>query len=145
MPRWSTSYCSFTSRVNAFSVIAMNGSSYGTSNTGNPSPSASSHERRGQRVVVEAGAEPEAGQVMAGQEPRELALAPVGVELDAGGQQQLAARQPGRRVRQLRDVDPADGRVRAILARRELEPHLGHEPSNGEHGISGERSAPTPR
>ena len=34
MPRWSTSYCSFTSRVNAFSVSAMNGSSYGTSNTG---------------------------------------------------------------------------------------------------------------
>ena len=29
MPRWSTSYCSFTSRVKAFSVSAMNGSSYG--------------------------------------------------------------------------------------------------------------------
>ena len=27
MPRWSTSYCSFTSRVKAFSVSAMNGSS----------------------------------------------------------------------------------------------------------------------
>ena len=27
MPRWSTSYCSLTSRVNAFSVIAMKGSS----------------------------------------------------------------------------------------------------------------------
>jgi hypothetical protein len=27
MPRWSVSYCSFTSRVNAFSVSAMNGSS----------------------------------------------------------------------------------------------------------------------
>ena len=27
MPRWSTSYCSFTSRANAFSVSAMKGSS----------------------------------------------------------------------------------------------------------------------
>jgi hypothetical protein len=25
--RWSTAYCSLTSRVNAFSVIAMNGTS----------------------------------------------------------------------------------------------------------------------
>ena len=47
------------------------------------------------------------------------------VELDAGRQQQLAARQPRRRVGQLRDVHPAHRRVRAVLARRELEPHLG--------------------
>ena len=62
-----------------------------------------------------------------------------------GRQQELAARQPGRRVGQLRDVHPADRRVRAVLARRELEPHLGREPSYGEHGISGGRSAPRPR
>jgi hypothetical protein len=42
-------------------------------------------------------------------------------------------------------VHPADGGVRAAVARRELEPHLGHEPSHGEHRISVERSAPRPR
>ena len=47
MPRWSTSYCSFTSRAKAFSVSAMNGSSYGTSNTGKSSCVASSTSAAG--------------------------------------------------------------------------------------------------
>ena len=49
------------------------------------------HEARRQRVVVEAGAEPEAGQVPTAQQPHELALAFLGLELDAGGQEQLPA------------------------------------------------------
>ncbi len=103
------------------------------------------HQRGGKRLVVEAGPEPEPGQVVPREQPHELALALVGVELDPGRQQELAARQPRRRVGQLRDVHPANRRVRAVLARRELEPHLGREPSYGEHGISGGRSGPTPR
>ena len=71
------------------------------------------------------GAESEPGQVVSGEQPDELALALLAVELDAGRQQELTARQPGRRVGKLRDVHPAHGRVRAVLARRELEPHLG--------------------
>jgi hypothetical protein len=102
-------------------------------------------ERLRQRVVVEAGAEAEPGEVMPRQGPHELALALVGVELDPGRQQQLAARQPRRGIGQLGDVDPANRRIGAVLACRELEPHLGREPSNGEHRISGARSAPTPR
>ena len=42
IPRCSTSYCSFTRCANALSVIAMNGISYGTSNSGKPRRSASS-------------------------------------------------------------------------------------------------------
>jgi hypothetical protein len=51
--------------------------------------------------VIEAGAETESRQMVPGQEAHELALALVAVELDARGQQELAARQPGRRVGKL--------------------------------------------
>src|SRR4051794_32490716 len=47
MLRCSTSYCSLTSAANAFSVIAMNGSAYGTSNTGNDCARASSSSASG--------------------------------------------------------------------------------------------------
>jgi hypothetical protein len=100
------------------------------------------HERGRQLLVVEARAEAKSRQMVPGQQAHELALALVRVELDAGGQQELTARQPGRRVGKLGDVYPADRRVGARVARRELEPHLGHEPSYGEHAISGGRSAP---
>ena len=64
MPRCSTSYCSLTSRPNAFSVIAMNGISYGTSNSGKPVPVGLLDHRLRDGLVLEAGAEPEAGQVV---------------------------------------------------------------------------------
>ena len=45
--RWSTAYCSLTRWENAFSVIAMNGVSYGTSKSGKPSSSAASRRPGG--------------------------------------------------------------------------------------------------
>ena len=45
--RRSTAYCSFTSRVNAFSVMAMNGSSYGTSKSAKPCSSAAARSASG--------------------------------------------------------------------------------------------------
>ena len=45
--RRSTAYCSLTSWVNAASVIAMNGTSYGTSNTGNSRSAATSSSGSG--------------------------------------------------------------------------------------------------
>jgi hypothetical protein len=50
MLRWSTSYWRFTSAVNAFSVMAMNGSSYGTSNTGSDASRAASSSAWGTRL-----------------------------------------------------------------------------------------------
>ena len=50
VPRSSTAYCSLTSRAKARSVIAMNGISYGTSNTGMPRSSASSTSAFGSRL-----------------------------------------------------------------------------------------------
>ncbi len=76
MLRWSTSYCSFTSDVNAFSVIAMNGSSYGTSNTGKPSAARLLEQRLRDRVVVEPGAEAEPGDVVRRQPLDQLRAAP---------------------------------------------------------------------
>ena len=48
--RRNTAYCSFTSREAARSVMAMNGTSYGTSNTGNPCASAVSRSVSGTRA-----------------------------------------------------------------------------------------------
>ena len=103
--------------------------------------------RPGSSVVVEAGAEPEPGQVVPGEQPHELALALLGVELDAGREQQLAARQPGRRIGQLRDVHPADRGVGAVLAGRKLEAHLGRRGPgrSAASAVSVGRSGPTPR
>jgi hypothetical protein len=43
--RWSSTYCSLTRRENRASVMAMNGTSNGTSNTGKPARSAASRTR----------------------------------------------------------------------------------------------------
>ena len=87
----------------------MNGTSYGTSNSGKPCSSAASRSASGIVLVREAGAEPEPGQPVAG-EPRDVLALRLGpFELQAGGQQQLAAGQPRRRVDELGDVHPADG------------------------------------
>ena len=59
--RCRVSYCSASSRVKTASVIAMNGTSYGTSNSGKPSFSASVDERPRRPVVAEPEPEPEAG------------------------------------------------------------------------------------
>ena len=145
MPRWSTSYCSFTSRVNAFSVSAMNGSSYGTSNTGKPSSRASSTSAGGQLVVVEAGAEPEPGQVVPGEQPHELALALC--RCRAGSRWSAGARRPTARASgraaprcapsgPARPRRPRPSRARAPSRTRALD---------GEHRISGGRSGPRPR
>ena len=51
------------------------------------------HARRDARML-EADPEAETGEMAAGQQPNELSLALFVVELDAGGEQQLAAREP---------------------------------------------------
>ena len=62
--RCSVSYCSATIRVNIASVIAMNGTGYGTSNNGNPACAAAAISVFGVALVVEP--QPEA----AAREPR---------------------------------------------------------------------------
>ena len=84
-------------------------------------------------LVVEAGPEAEPGEMAVGQQPDELALARLVVQLDARGQQQLTAGQPRRRVGQLRYVHPPNRRIGTVLAGRELQAHLGDEAAYGEH------------
>ena len=72
--------------------------------------------------MVEAGAEPEPGEPLAGEQLDVAALLGRRRQVVAGGQQQLAARQPRGRVGVLGDVDPADRAVGRALARGELEP-----------------------
>jgi hypothetical protein len=112
------------------------------------------HKRGRQCIVVEASAEPETCEVAPRQEPHELALPGVALELDAGGQQELAAREPWGGVGQLGDVDPANRGIGAVAAHRELETHLRDESPNGEHhstcgrapaSLSAGRSAPRRR
>ncbi len=125
--------------MNAFSVTAMNGTSYGTSNSGKPCSSAASRIASGIVGVGEAGAEPEPGQPVAGQPRDVLALRLGPFELQTGGQQQLAAGQPRRRIDDLGDVDPADGVVHARLARDEADLEVAEEVTEGEHRFVTER------
>ncbi len=90
-------------------------------------------QRLGNRVVLEPGAEAHAGQVVVAEPARELALALRARELQPGGQDQLAARQPRRGVGQLGDVDPAHGRLGGLRAARELQTHLVDEGAEREH------------
>ena len=60
--RCRVSYCSATMRVNTASVIAMNGTGYGTSKSGNPACSAAVISERGVLSWREAEPEPEAGE-----------------------------------------------------------------------------------
>ena len=91
------------------------------------------HQRLGDRVVLEAGAEAHAGQVVVAEPARELALALGAGELQPGGQDQLAARQPRRGVVQLADVHPADRRLGGLRAAHQLQTHLVHEGPEREH------------
>jgi len=87
------------------------------------------HKRLERLVLEERGLE----EVVRRQRVDELALRLRRVELHAGREDQLAAREPRRRVRQLGRVHPADRRARAVAACDEVEPHLFHEALNGEH------------
>ena len=109
--RRSSAYSSLTSRVNACSVIAMNGSSYGISISGKPRSRAASTSVSGNAVVREAHAEAQAGEAVVGEALDELALGRGVGERQARREQQLAARQPRRRVRRARRCAPtASGR-----------------------------------
>ncbi len=92
-------------------------------------------QRLGQLVVVEAGAEAEPGEVVLGEQADEGALLGGGVERNAGGQHQLAAGEPRRRVLQLGDVHPAHRRFRRVGAGREVEVELVEQALDGEHGV----------
>ena len=75
-------------------------------------------QRRGHRVVLEAGAEPDAREPVVGQRRDEVALGGRAVERHARRQQELAARQPGGRVGELGDVHPAHRHVEVRPRRR---------------------------
>jgi hypothetical protein len=72
--------------------------------------------RLGHRVVAEARPEAEPGELVVRQPGDELALARGAVELHPRGQKQLGARQPRRRVKQLRDVHPPHPSIEARFA-----------------------------
>ena len=76
---------------------------------------------------------------MAGEPGDVLALGRRVLELEAGGQQQLAARQPRRRVDDLGDVHPADGAVDARLARHEPDVEVAQEVTQRQHGVTDRR------
>ncbi len=118
--------------MKAFSVTAMNGTSYGTSKSGKPSSSAASTIGAGHGVVGEAGAEPEPGELVGGEPLDVLALGRGLGELEAGGEQQLAAGQPWRRVDDLGDVDPAHGAAGAGLARHDAHREVAEQVTQGE-------------
>ena len=75
-------------------------------------------ERLRQSLVAEAGAEAEPGEVAVGEDADEGALLGGVVERDPGGQHQLAAGEPRRRVLELGDVDPPHRRRRGLARRR---------------------------
>ena len=75
VPRSSTAYCSLTSRAKARSVIAMNGISARTSNTGMPRLSASSRSPFGIRLCSNPVPSPSPATSSLGQQREEAALA----------------------------------------------------------------------
>src|SRR5947207_11055164 len=83
-----------------------------------------SEQRSGHLRMAETGPDAESSQLVTCETSDKLALALGAVELHAGRQQHLTARQPLRRVKQLGDVDPADWLLEARLTRkdRKLEP-----------------------
>jgi hypothetical protein len=108
-------------------------------------------ERRRHRRIAEAEAKPEPGEPVLGEAPDVLALRG-GVLADAerGREQELAALEPGGRVRELGDVQPADVVREAVRAGRdlELEPGHGGDLTDGQHAggldILSKRPARTP-
>jgi len=86
-----------------------------------------------QLAVAEAGAEAEPGEVAVGEQADEGALLCSGVERDAGGQHQLAAGEPGGRVLELGDVDPAHRGAGGVGAGRKLETEFVEQALDREH------------
>lgn len=70
-------------------------------------------------LVAEPGAVAEPGEAVVGEARDVLTLGLRAVERHAGGEQQLAAGEELRRVRELGDVDPPHGRVEPLLAGEE--------------------------
>ena len=121
-------------------VSAMNGTSYGTVRIGKPSRSASSTSACRWLRPAEADAEGEAGEAVLGEPAHVLALgARELADAQAGRDQELAALEPRRRVRQLGDVHPADRVVEPGAARgdAELEAGQGGDVADGEQGFGG--------
>ncbi len=107
--RWRSTYCSLTRRENSASVMAMNGTSNGTSNTGKPARSAASSTAGGVASKANPSPTPEGGQLGPGQllDVGGLALG-AAAHAEAGGEQHLAAAQEPGRVLELGHVRPAD-------------------------------------
>ena len=84
--------------------------------------------------VIEAGAESQAGNARVGKPADERPLLLGVLQRDAGGEQELAAREPGRGIEQLGDVDPANLSLgRPVPSRQNLEAELGGEALDREH------------
>src|SRR5260221_498802 len=90
-------------------------------------------QRFRQFLVVEAGAEAEPGKVVFGEQADVGPLLGGALERDAGGQHQLAARQPRGRVRQLGDVDPAHRRLGRMGPGGKVEAEFVEQALDGEH------------
>ncbi len=84
-------------------------------------------------LVREPRAQAEARQAVIVEQPDEGALPRRGAELAAGSQQQLAAAEPGRRILQLGDVDPANLPLEPRGARGRLEADILQQSLDGEH------------
>ena len=93
-------------------------------------------QRLGHPLVLEPGAETQPGDVVVGEQGHEAALPGRAAELDPGGQQQLAAGEPWRRVLELRDVDPADRPLGAVGPGDQLEAAVGDEIADRQHRVS---------
>ena len=76
---------------------------------------------------------------MAGEPGDVLALDLGALELEARGQQQLAARQPRRRVDDLGDVHPADGAVDACLTRHQTDVEIAQKIAQSKHRVTDRR------
>ena len=98
-------------------------------------------------AVSEACAEAEGRELVIGEARHELALALRRVELHPSGQQDLASRQPRRRIEQLGDVDPAHGKVETRLASQQADVQVRQQVTDGQHAAPISRrseSAPPP-
>ena len=91
-------------------------------------------EGRGRLGVGEADAEPEAGQVVPDEPLDERALRLVVGQVHPRREQQLAARQPWRRIGELGDVDPADRALEPRLTRHEADVEVADQVTEQEHG-----------
>jgi len=83
--------------------------------------------------VIEAGAEPEPGEVVIGEAADEGALLGGALELDARREDELTAGEPGGRVLELGDVHPANRALAGALASGQFEPELVEQALDAQH------------